>query len=86
MAKSAPEVLQVHVRSPYQDYFSGSAKSISAYNRLGLFDVLPEHAPIFSLLLPGVVTVVTLTETLRFKIQNGILKTKNNQVDVFLNI
>ena len=86
MAQTVKEQLQVRVRSPYQDYFTGTANSISAYNRLGLFDVLPEHAPLFSLLEPGVVTVVTATETLRFKVQNGILKNKNNQVDVFLNI
>jgi len=86
MAGKMNKFLQVKLRSPYQNYFSGTATSISAVNRLGPFDLLPDHTPLFSLLLPGVVTVRTNTETLEFKIQNGILKVKNNQVDVFLNI
>lgn len=86
MAKPLQKFLQVKLRSPYQNYFSGTATSVSAFNRLGTFDILPDHAPLFSLLQPGVVTVRTSAETLEFKIQNGILKTKNNQVDVFLNI
>ena len=86
MAKTLQKFLQVKLHSPYQNYFSGTATSISANNRLGRFDILPDHAPLFSLLAPGVVTVMTSTETLEFRIQNGVLKTKNNQVDVFLNI
>ena len=78
--------LQVKLRSPYQNYFSGTAISVTANNRLGQFDILPDHTPLFSLLVPGVVKVRTNTEMLEFRIQNGILKTKNNQVEVFLNI
>ncbi len=86
MAKSVRKLLQVKLRSPYQNYFTGSATSISARNRLGVFDILPDHAPLFSLLQPGLVVVRTRTQTLEFRVQNGILKNKNNQVDVFLNI
>ena len=86
MATRQSKFLQVQLRSPYQNYFSGTATSVSANNRLGRFDILPNHAPLFSLLAPGVVTVMTDTETLKFQIQNGILKIKNNQVEVFLNI
>ena len=84
MAK--PPFLRVNLRSPYQNYFSGSATSVTAINRLGPFDILPNHTPFFSLLVSGVVTVQTASERLEFKIQNGIIRTKNNQVDVFLNI
>ena len=86
MARRSNKFLQVKLRSPYQNYFSGTAISVSASNRLGPFDILPDHTPLFSLLLPGLVKVRTSTETLEFRIQNGILKIKNNQVDVFLNI
>lgn len=86
MAKAAEKLLQVRLRSPYENYFSGAAVSLSATNRLGPLDILPDHAPFFSLLTPGTITVRTANEKLEFKIQNGILKIKNNQVDVFTNI
>ncbi len=86
MAKKTSELLHIKLRSPYQNYYSGTASSISANNRLGPFDLLPNHAPLFTLLMPGRVSVRTGDQTLEFRIQNGVLKVKNNQVDVFLNI
>jgi F0F1-type ATP synthase epsilon subunit len=86
MAQAASKLLEVKLRSPYQNYYSGAATSVSAKNRLGVFDVLPDHTPFFTLLVASVVTVRTAKETLEFKVENGILKTKNNQVDIFLNI
>lgn len=86
MAKADQQLLQVNLRSPYQNYFTGAAVSVSANNRLGRFDILPHHTPFFSLLTAGVVKVRTLTDTLEIRIHNGIAIIKNNQVDVFLNI
>lgn len=86
MAKPNQQLLQVNLRSPYQNYFSGAAISVSASNRLGRFDLLPSHAPFFSLLTAGIVKVRTLGDTLEIKMHNGIAIIKNNQVDIFLNI
>lgn len=84
--RDSQKILQVTVRSPYQSYYSGAAKSVSAVNRLGNFDILPDHTPLFTLLDAGTLAIRTIKETLEFRIQNGILKVKNNQVDIFLNI
>ncbi len=86
MATAVARTIQVRLRSPYQSYYSGAAISLSAHNRVGSFDILPDHTPFFTLLAPGTVTVRTPSETLQFRIENGILKLKNNQVDIFLNI
>ena len=42
--------LHVKVYSPFQTYFDDSAKSLSAVNQTGPFDVLPEHHKFICLL------------------------------------
>ncbi|HSX14434.1 MAG TPA: hypothetical protein VLE72_00790 [Candidatus Saccharimonadales bacterium] len=80
------KTLQLKLRSPYQNYFSGPALSVTGRNRLGHFDVLADHAPFFTLLAAGEITVRTEHEELKFNVDSGILKVKNNLVDIFLNV
>lgn len=78
--------LKVIARAPFEIYYEGPAKVVSASNKVGPFDILPGHADFFSILIPGDVTVETTTEPITFKITNGIVAVRDNEVMMFVNM
>lgn len=78
--------LNVIARAPFHVYYEGPAQTVSASNRVGEFDILPEHADFFSILEPGEVMIDTGTEPITFTIHNGIVAVRNNEVMLFVNM
>ena len=81
-----PTTLDVVARAPFHIYYEGKAKVISAANPVGKFDVLPGHADLFSVLLPGEVSIETDAEPIIFTIANGIITVRDNRVLLFVNM
>lgn len=83
-----PENTTVHVKvySPFKNYFDGMARSISATNKTGPFDILPRHHNFMTLLLPGDLVVRTDKDERHIKISRGVMHVKANQVIVFLDV
>lgn len=81
-----PKQLNVIARAPFEVYYEGPAESVTATNRVGLFDVLPGHADFFSVLNPGEVIIETSSNPISFDITNGILTARDNEVYLFVNI
>jgi F0F1-type ATP synthase epsilon subunit len=75
--------LSVIARAPFQIYFKGPALAVSATNKVGPFDILPNHADFFSVLSPGEVVIETTGEPVRFTIHNGIITVRDNEVMLF---
>lgn len=80
------EKLKVIARGPFKVYYEGDAESVTATNKVGLFDVLPEHADFFSILSPGDVIIETGKDTVTFNANNGIITVSNNEVMLFVNM
>lgn len=78
--------LQVVARSPFHVFYEGPAQSVTAANKVGVFDILPGHADFFSILNPGEVIIETGSDQINFDINNGILTVRNNEVTFFVNI
>jgi F-type H+-transporting ATPase subunit epsilon len=78
--------LRARVLSPTQTLYDGPALSVSASNKVGPFDILADHANFFSLLTEGDIVVNTGYQTFNFPIQHGIVKVKNNEVTLFIDI
>lgn len=78
--------LRARVLSPTQTLYDGPALSVSANNRVGPFDILADHANFFSLLTEGNIVINTGFQSLAFPIQHGIVKVKNNEVTLFIDI
>ena len=78
--------LHVRVLSPTQTLYDGPALSVSANNKVGPFDILADHANFFSLLTDGDIAINTGYQTLSLPIQHGIVKVKNNQITLFIDI
>ncbi|QQS21899.1 hypothetical protein IPM09_05325 [Candidatus Saccharibacteria bacterium] len=86
MSKTEAPVLQVVARAPFHVYYEGPAYSLSATNRIGVFDVLPGHADFFSMLVPCTVTIDTEQESVSFEIYSGMLTVKNDEAMLFVNM
>lgn len=78
--------LEVSARGPFNVYYEGSASAVTATNHVGEFDVLPGHADFFSVLSPGEVIIETSASPVAFKISNGIITVRDNEVLLFVNI
>lgn len=86
MSKRAAKAQTMHVRviSPSQIFYEGPAESVSAKNKVGDFDILPNHAHFFSLLTQGDIVLHAGDQELRFPIQHGIVKVTDNIVTLFI--
>lgn len=80
------EKLKVIARAPFNIYYEGDAEVVSAANKVGKFDILPEHADFFSILSPGEIIIETSTDPVVFNISNGIVTVRDNEVMLFVNI
>jgi F0F1-type ATP synthase epsilon subunit len=86
MSKYEDQDLKVVARAPFHIYYEGAAKVVTATNPVGQFDILPGHADFFSVLLPGEVIIETATESVNFKVGNGIVTVRDNEVMLFVNM
>lgn len=80
--------MYVKVWSPYQIFFDGDAKSISAENDTGPFDILPKHHNFMTLVNAGEVVVRAADESAdkRIRISKGVMHVKANKVVLFLDV
>lgn len=78
--------LSVIARSPFEVYYEGPAQAVTAANRIGVFDVLPEHADFFSMLIACEVIIETGGEPVRFNVSKGIITVRDNEVMLFVNM
>lgn len=78
--------LTVIARAPFHIYYEGTAKAVSAINKVGKFDILPGHADFFSVLTPGEVVIETESDTVNFPVSNGIVAVREDEVMLFVNM
>lgn len=84
--KSSLRPLSVIARAPFEIYYEGPAQSVSATNAVGDFDVLPGHADFFSVLQPGEVIIETGGDPISFRLTNGIITVRGDEVMLFANM
>jgi F0F1-type ATP synthase epsilon subunit len=80
------EQLTVKARAPFHVYYEGPAKSLTATNRIGEFDILPDHADFFSLLKPGEIFIETDSDPITFTIRKGMISVRDNEVLLFVDM
>lgn len=79
----------IHVKlfSPFQVYYNAEAKSISAENDTGPFDVLPKHHSFITLLNPCEIDITAPDNSVkRIRISQGVMHVRDNKVTVFLDV
>lgn len=84
--KSGDETLLAKIWSPFRTYFNGRAKSISAVNGTGPFDILPHHHNFITLLNACDLILQTGNGETTIKISGGVMHVHKNTVTVFLEV
>jgi F0F1-type ATP synthase epsilon subunit len=78
--------LQVEVRSRQGLVFSGELQAVSAYNKVGLFDVLSKHANFVSMITNKLILRRTDGRVDEINVEDGVMVVEDNTVKVFLGI
>lgn len=79
--------LHVKIFSPYKVYFDDDAKSISAENDTGPFDILPRHHNFITLLNTCDVIINSLEDKeKRIRISKAVMHVRHNTITVFLDV
>jgi len=79
--------MHVKIYAPFKVYYDGPAASVTAVNRVGPFDVLPNHHNFISLLQPSNVVVrAPGKEDFTLKVTRGVIHVKADEVKVFLDV
>ena len=77
----------VKLYSPFKTYYDDDAKSISAENDTGPFDILPQHHNFITLLNPCEIVIYSVENNeKRIQISKGVMHVRNNKVTVFLDV
>jgi len=80
------ETPQAKVWSPFRVYFNDEARSVSAVNGTGPFDVLPHHHNFITLLSSCDLALDTKDGNIKIKISGGVMHVHQNVVTVFLDV
>lgn len=80
-------LMHVKVYSPFNVYYDGEAKSVSAENETGPFDVLLGHKRFLTLLKPcDIIIRRDGMEDEKIAITRGMMHVKSNSIVVFLDV
>ena len=75
--------LNVELVSPTEQVWSGQASFISARTIEGDLGVLPNHSPLFGVLVDGQVRIEATDETNKeFNVRGGFISVSNNRVSI----
>lgn len=75
--------LHLNIVSPEKELFDGEVNSVTLPGSVGMFTILPRHAPVASILRPGTLTYTTTDGTEHVQeIQGGFIEMNNNNVSV----
>lgn len=79
--------MQVKVYAPFQVYFEGEARSVSAVNDTGPFDILPHHKNFLCMLVPCQLTIQPVEgPTKTITIHRALMHVKADSVVVFMDV
>ena len=79
--------MAVKIYAPFKVYFEGPAKSVTAVNATGPFDVLPGHKNFMSLLKPCTIKVRQEGKNdFTLDVDRGVIHVKADKITVFLDV
>jgi len=66
--------------------FKGKAEAVSSQNRLGKFDILPEHINFITLIFGSLTIQTPERKKITYQFERGVLEVSENRVNVFLGL
>ena len=77
--------IHVIIKNKESIIYDGQATAVSSFNDVGLFDVLPLHENFISLVKDKII-ILDNSGQKEFKINNGLLKVKDDKVNIYLGL
>jgi F0F1-type ATP synthase epsilon subunit len=80
--------MNIHLilRNAEQVVFEGEIKAITAENEAGIFDILPDHAHLITIVKNKIIIHHTTGTNEELKLDKGILKVEQNTIHIFLGV
>lgn len=75
--------LHIKILTPTQTIYEGQAEALSTTNANGPFDILPQHIQLISLISKQII-IHTPEKDEHFEFKSGVLRFKNNHVDIYI--
>jgi F0F1-type ATP synthase epsilon subunit len=69
-----------------RDPFKGEADAVSSQNRLGKFDILPEHTNFITLIFGDLTIHTADKKKIAYRFERGVLEVSEDKVNVFLGL
>lgn len=66
--------------------FKGKAEAVSSQNKLGRFDILPEHTNFITLIFGNLIIHTSDKKKFTYRFERGVLEVSENKVNVFLGL
>ena len=84
--KNSGGELEVKIQTPEEVIWEGRAEAVSSQNRAGLFDILPEHANIITLIENRPIEVVTASGSHTYNFEKAVIFAQDNKVSIYADI
>ncbi len=78
--------ITVSIKNKKEQLFLGEASSVTSKNDRGVFDILPYHVNFITLIYDFIVIDRNLDTEKRFEMENGILYTLGNKIDIYIGL
>ena len=75
----------VNIKTKQGLVYDGDITALSSFNDLGLFDILPEHENFISIIKNKIILYKNKSQK-EIKIETGVLKVKDNYVNIYLGL
>lgn len=77
--------LHVNIKNKENVIYEGDVTGVTSFNDLGLFDILPLHENFISLISTKVILHKNKAQK-EFKVDTGVLKVKDNKVNIYIGL
>jgi len=78
--------INVSIKNKKEQLYLGEASSITSKNNRGVFDILPYHVNFITLIRDFIVIDRDLSTEKRYEMENGILYTISNKVEIYIGL
>lgn len=80
------DALFISIKSPEKTVFEGIVTGVSSFNDRGPFDILSEHENFITIVKKKLVIYPLQGDKMEWEIDQGVLKVRENKVNVFFGI
>lgn len=78
--------ITVSIKNKKEQLFLGDALSVTSKNDDGVFDILPFHVNFITLIYDFIVIDRNQQTERRFEMENGVLYTLGNKIDIYIGL